>query len=303
MVIVDDGSSDASAAKVMQWSQQDRRIRLYQQPPRGLVDALNKGVGLASGRYIARMDADDIMVEHRLQAQLEFLCRHPDVDLVATQVELFPASNIRTGYLEYIRWQNNCVTHRDIVDEIYVESPLAHPTVMMRREVFTTLGGYRQGDFPEDYDLWLRMVGKGMRFGKIPQVLLRWRDGDDRTSRKDSRYHKDNFDKLKAMYLSRDRRIHSSRPLVVWGAGRKTRKRVKSLGVEPALWIDVDAKKIGKTYLGAEVVNYTWLRGMTHAKCKPFVMSCVTNHGARDLIAQELQAYGFKRGDDYLMVG
>jgi len=303
VVIVDDGSSDESVSMVKEWRRRDSRIRLHRQTPLGLVAALNKGLALARGKYIARMDADDIMLAHRLQVQLEFLIRYPNVHLVGTQAEVFPADNLKVGYREYIRWQNNCLTHRDIVDELYVESPLAHPTVMVHRDVFSKLGGYRDGDFPEDYDLWLRMAREGMQFGKIPQVLLKWRDNSNRTSRIDGRYRRENFDRLRAEYLAADPRIHSTRPLVVWGAGRKTRKRVQRLGIAPALWVDVDRNKIGNRYMDAKVVNYTCLRDMAGTPDKPYVLSYVTNYGARDLIARELQASGFNRGDDYLMVG
>jgi len=303
VVLIDDGSDDESVAIAAGWCRQDSRIRLHQQPPLGLVVALNKGLALAQGRYVARMDADDIMLEQRLQAQLDFLVRYPAIDVVATQAEIFPVNDVKSGFQEYMRWQNNCLTHRDIIDEIYVESPFAHPTVMARREVFTRLGGYRQGDFPEDYELWLRMMAHGIRFGKIARILLKWRDSGNRTSRVDSRYSKDNFNRLRAEYLAQDPRIQSSRPMVVWGAGRKTRKRVELLGVEPSFWIDVDTKKIGKSFLGAPVLSHQRLRGMSKDQCKPFVLSYVTNYGARDLITRELQASGFQRGEDYLAVG
>jgi glycosyltransferase involved in cell wall biosynthesis len=303
VVIVDDGSTDDSLIKVTLWSQRDRRIRLLRQSALGLVAALNKALSLAKGQFIARMDADDIMHPGRLQAQVAFLNTHPDIHLVATQVEVFPNHRVTPGYQEYIRWQNQCLTPQDMWDEIYVESPIAHPSVMLRREVFVELGGYHQGDFPEDYELWLRMLSRNMCLAKIPQVLLKWRDSGYRCSRVDSRYHKQKFDNLRAWYLARDPRINTSRPLVLWGAGRKTRKRVALLGIKPALWLDVDSKKIGKTYMDAAVVNYTWLRDSNGAAVKPFVLSYVTNHGVREQIANELGECGFERGKDYLMVG
>ncbi len=303
VVVVDDGSTDNSLTKIKHWCDRDRRIQYYQQPPLGLVFALNKGLTLAKGEYIARMDADDVMLENRLQAQVEYLNRHPNITLVATQVELFPNHRVTPAYQEYIRWQNQCLTSRDIVDEIYVESPIAHPSVMMRRKAYLKLGGYRQGDFPEDYDLWLRMISRGMNLAKLPQVLLKWRDYGQRTSRIDNRYHKHKFDQLRAWHLARDPRIQTRRPLVLWGAGRKTRKRVALSGIRPALWVDVDANKIGKSYLGAKVEHYSWLCGNSYRALKPFILSYVNNHGARELITKELHRYGFSRGDDYLMVG
>jgi glycosyltransferase involved in cell wall biosynthesis len=303
VVLVDDGSSDESLSRATLWCQRDRRIRLVRQPPLGLVAALNEALSLAKGRFIARMDADDIMYPDRLRAQVAFLDAHPHIHLVATQVEVFPYHRVTPGYREYIRWQNQCLTPQDMLDEIYVESPIAHPSVMLRREVFAELGGYREGDFPEDYELWLRMLSHNMRMAKIPQVLVQWRDSGYRCSRVDKRYHKQKFDNLRAWYLARDPRINTSRPLVLWGAGRKTRKRVALLGIKPALWLDVDSKKIGKTYMDAAVVNYTWLRDSIGAAVKPFVLSYVTNHGVRERIANELGECGFERGKDYLMVG
>jgi glycosyltransferase involved in cell wall biosynthesis len=303
VIVIEDGSTDESLKKIRHWCDRDRRIRYYQQPSSGLVPALNKGLALAKGKYIARMDADDIMLENRLHAQVEYLNRHPRTVLVATQVELFPNHRVTPAYQEYIRWQNQCLSPRDIADEIYVESPVAHPTVMMRREACLVLGGYRQGDFPEDYDLWLRMIRYGMRLAKLPQVLLKWRDDGQRTSRVDNRYRKQKFDELRAQHLARDPRIHSHRPLVLWGAGRKTRKRVALSGIKPALWLDVDIKKIGKFFQGARVEHFSWLRDQSLQAVKPFVLSYVNNHGVRELIAKELQRCGFNRGDDYLMVG
>jgi hypothetical protein len=137
----------------------------------------------------------------------------------------------------------------------------------------------------------------------LPQTLLKWRESDSRTSRTDERYARDRFDRVRALYLAKDPRLCLERPLVFWGAGRKTRKRIELLGKQPQGWIDVDPKKIGKTYNNAKVQAPAWLRLFNNDRQKPFVLSYVTNHGVRELIAQELQQSGFRRGDDYLMVG
>jgi hypothetical protein len=142
-----------------------------------------------------------------------------------------------------------------------------------------------------------------MQFAKVPQILLKWRESTNRTSRTDDRYGQDKFDNLRAYHLARDPRLNTARPLVVWGAGPKSRKRVQRMGLKPELWLDVDAKKVGRSYLGAAVVSYEQLRSMCTMPVKPFVLSMVTNHGARLLIEKELQACGFARGDDYLMMG
>lgn len=303
VIIVDDGSQDQSVSIVKRWCQQDQRIRLYCQGALGLVSALNRGLAFVRGQYMARMDADDIMLQTRLQWQLDYFVQHSNVDLVATQVELFADDEIKAGYQEYVRWQNACVSFSDIRDEIYVESPIAHPSIMVRRDVFEKVGGYRQGDFPEDYELWLRMLHAGARLEKVPRVLLKWREYPSRTSRIDGRYHRDKFNQLRARYLKKDPRLSGTRPLVFWGAGRKTRKRCNLLGIKPMKWIDIDPKKIGSIHMGAPVVSPKWLRTVKTQNKKPFILSYVTNHGAREIIADELQSNGYTRGDDFLMVG
>ena len=305
VIAIDDGSSDDSVQRLRQWARQDSRVRPVCQSPRGIVAALNQGLRLARGRYVARMDADDVMHPDRLQAQVAYLQHHPRLALLATQVELFPQQHIQAGYAEYVRWQNHCVSHRDIADEIYVESPLAHPSVMFRRQAVTAVGGYREGNFPEDYDLWLRMLQRNYRMAKLPRPLLHWRESTQRASRVDPRYSRQAFDRLRAAYLSRDPRINNGRALVYWGAGRKTRKRSALLinkGLPPRVWIDIDDRKIGNRIDGARVESPEWLAGFT-GKDKPFVLGYVTNHGARELIARQLMAMGYRRGRDYLMVG
>lgn len=310
LIIVDDGSSDGSTEYLQQWAQRDARIKLIVKEANGLVSALNTGLEQVFSPYIARMDADDVMHKDRLLLQTAYMEQHPEIGLVACQVKLFPETAILKGYREYIRWQNQCLHPQDIELEMFVESPLAHPSVMFRRSVVQELGGYEHGDFPEDYELWLRLMHAGVKMAKLPQVLLYWRERENRTSRTDYRYQRSRFDWLRAEYLCRypalNRARTLNRPIVYWGAGRKTRQRSGLLiqkGFAPRAWIDIDPRKIGNHINGAPVQPVSWLRHQAGTDAKPFVLSYVTNHGARELIAGELHQYGYKRGEDYLMVG
>ena len=309
LVLINDGSTDGSVELVKSWASRDSRYRLIQQPALGLVAALNCGLSQARAPLIARMDADDLMRPERLACQVDYLQQHPHIDLVASQVRLFPEEAIQAGYAEYIRWQNACLTPYDIAGDIYVESPFAHPSVMFRRKVVQAIGAYRQGDFPEDYDLWLRMNMAGCRMAKLPQVLLDWRESETRLSRIDPRCSREAFDRLRANYLSQENRL-KQRPLAYWGAGRMTRRRSRLMlekGFLPKAWIDIDPNKIGNKLNGVPVVSPQWLIGSEQLgnkrKKKPFVLSYVANHGAKELIAEQLQVMGYQRGSDYLMVG
>ena len=310
VIVVNDASSDASLELLNRWAFEDVRVRVINQSGHlrgdcGLVTALNLGLHHASGNVIARMDADDVMHPQRLQKQADFLRFHQDIDLVATQVELFSSTELQAGYIEYIRWQNTVLTPEDIKNEIYIESPFAHPSVMFRKQCVSQLGGYHAGDFPEDYDLWLRMVQAGYRMAKLPEILLQWRESGSRASRVDQRYSREAFDRLRAQYLSMDSRINDDRPIVYWGAGRKTRKRsgrLVEMGFKPCMWIDIDHRKIGNRLDGVSIAAPSWLQEQQGTD-KPFVLSYVSNHGARELIADQLQQYGYEKGVDYLLVG
>lgn len=302
VLAIDDGSTDDSAAIVRGFARKDSRVRLIRPGRIGLVAALNLGLQQARAPLVARMDADDRMHPERIGAQVRFLERHPQVAVLGTQVRAFPEWSVRAGWREYVRWQNRCITPEQIACELYVESPLAHPTVMFQRRAVLEAGGYACGDFPEDYELWLRLHHRGLKMTKLPRVLLDWRDGARRASRTDSRYRREAFDRLRARYLAQDARLPEEGSLVFWGAGRKTRARARHLierGFPPRAWIDIDPRKIGNRIWGAWVHGPDWLN---HTP-PPFLLSYVTNHGAREDIAARLGALGYTPGKHYLMVG
>lgn len=302
LVAIDDGSTDGSAAVVKTAAARDPRIRLLTPGRVGLVTALNLGLEESRAELVARMDADDLMAPVRLAMQVEHLSEHTAIDLVSCQVRLFPENEIRAGYSEYVRWQNACLTAEDVSAEIYVESPFAHPSVVFRRQRVLDAGGYREGMFPEDYELWLRLHAAGRLMEKLPRVLLDWRESPERLSRTDSRYGRDAFDRLRADYLARDPRMKTGREVVFWGAGRRTRQRARHLvahGVAPSAYIDIDPRKIGKRLGDIDVRPPEWLERLD----KPLVLAWVTSHGARDLIAARLGGMGYVRGRDWLGVG
>lgn len=303
LVAVNDQSTDGTDAWLRQLARRDERIRVLDNPRKGLVNALNHGLGACQHELVARMDADDIMYPQRLAAQLEHFRCTPDLALSATRVRLFPVALIEKGFREYIRWQNRCCSPSDIARQIYVESPFAHPSVMFRASRVRALDGYRQGLFPEDYDLWLRLFHSGHPMEKLPEILLDWRESPNRVSRTDPRCSRDAFDGLRARYLARDSRLLAHRDnFVIWGAGRKTRKRCRhllDLGFQPRAWVDIDTKKIGNEIRGTPVVDSSWLE----RNGRPFVLIYVANHGAREDIAGVLDAMGYIQGENYLAVG
>ena len=171
LLVIDDGSTDETAALLQRY--RDPRIRLQRNAEnRGLVATLNGALALARGRYVARMDADDVSLPSRLQEQWAYLEAHPEVDGVSAGYETVDAQGRRLrvdyGLLRpvgptLLRWS------------LHFGSFFCHPACMLRREVFTSTGGY-DPDFAhaEDYELWLRATTR-FRLDNLPRVLLRLR--------------------------------------------------------------------------------------------------------------------------------
>ena len=156
LVLVNDGSTDETAAIAKHCFVGDDRLRILEpQGGNGLVPALQLGLDKSRANIVARMDGDDIALPRRLELQYELLQREPQVSLVTCQVESFSEQELGGGYRHYDAWLATLLTHEDFMRERFVESPLSHPTVMFRREAILGLGGYRDLDWPEDYDLWL----------------------------------------------------------------------------------------------------------------------------------------------------
>ena len=305
LIAVDDGSTDASGEIVEAAAREDRRVRRLARPHEGIVAALNAGLAEARGEFVARMDADDEMYPERLDAQVAFLRRseHADVGLVGCQVEFGGDRAANAGYALHVDWINSLVTPEAIALNRFVESPLAHPSVTFRRELVERFGGYRAGDFPEDYELWLRWMDAGVRMAKVPRVLLRWNDSAGRASRVEGRYAEEAFYRLKAEWIARElKRIGGGREVWVWGAGRPTRKRARELekwSVGIAGFVDVDAKKWTRALggVGVPVIGPEELPRPEDI----FVLGYVSSRGAREFIRAALRARGFAEGRDFLM--
>ncbi len=300
---MDDHSSDGSAELVRRQFRGDPRLRLIANPARGLVAALNAGLDACRSDLVVRMDADDLMHPERLAAHLAHFARNPDLTLSAVQVEILSETPVQAGFREYLRWQNGCLTREEITRDLYIESPFAHPAVAYRRRAVMAAGGYHEGAFPEDYELWLRLHHAGHRMEKLPRVLLQWRDHPQRLSRTDPRCSRAAFDRLRARYLARDPRfLARADNFAIWGAGRKTRRRADHLldhGFRPRAWIDIDPRKIGNRVDGIPVVGAEWLL----RNGRPLVLVYVANHGAREEIMEELEGMGYQPGMDCLAVG
>lgn len=299
LVAVDDGSTDGTAAILAAASAADRRIKVLQNSGKGLVAALNHGLSECRAAFIARMDGDDISHPQRLARQLEVFALKPETGLVASSFSHFPRSGLKIGMLAYEEWQNSLTSHDMIMSDIFVESPFVHPGVMFRKEIIDLLGGYRDMGWAEDYDLWLRMAGTGVRFEKTREPLIFWRDRPERATRTMDEYSADAFRRCKAHHLLSGF-LQGSADIILAGAGKEGRAWQRILAeydIKVSLWVDVDPKKKGRRLHGAEIVSPY---DLNPAAGKMLVT--VGTRGARAGIRDWACRAGFAEGQDFVCV-
>lgn len=170
LIVIDDGSTDGSGAVIASFT--DPRIRAFVQPNQGIVATLNRGIELARGRYIARMDADDESLPDRLAMQVAMLDADPGIAVAATFVDLIDPEGRPAG-----QWASD----RAAPDEASIRALLprtnciAHPSVMIRRSALGRMRYEPKQQGMEDWDLWLRMAARGLRIAKLPEALVRYR--------------------------------------------------------------------------------------------------------------------------------
>jgi glycosyltransferase involved in cell wall biosynthesis len=302
VVAVDDGSDDDSGAVLDRWAGRDPRFTVVHQPAAGLVAALNRGLERCRAPLVARMDADDVSHPRRLELEAALLASRPDLGVASCLVRHFPWRRTARGFRLYEEWLNTLRTHDEMARERFVESPLAHPSVMVRREILMESGGWRDLGWAEDYDLWLRLFEAGVRFAKVDRCLFFWREHGERLTRTDPRYSVPSFLRCKARYLARGP-LACARTVVLWGAGPTGRRLSKFLaeeGVGITAVVDIDPKKIGGAMRGIPIIAPEQLPDQLGTGT--VVVAAVASRGARELIRGRLVEFGLEEGGGFWCV-
>lgn len=221
LLLTGNNTNDETLQLAKKISAGDKRIQLVEKEGHHLGQVLNSVIPLARGKYIARMDADDFALPDRLQRQFEHLENNPGIGLSAVATGPHPSAVTGEGFLNFMHWQNSLIHTEAHYQFRFVEATVAHPAVMMRREIFDAAGYYpEQG--PEDFGLWLQWMNAGVRFEKIPEILLYWRDHADRLSRTGTAYAAEAFTQVKIQYAAPVILQHAGqRNIILCGAGKE----------------------------------------------------------------------------------
>lgn len=290
IVVVDDGSTDATHRVVSDCA--DDRLRILRQEHAGVAAAMNRGVQAARSDLIARMDADDFSHPDRLRLQVIHLLDE-QLDIVGGRVRIIDAAGKSVDSMQrYEAWVNSCQTHEEIMAYRFIESPLVNPSVLARSKVFAL--GCRDGDFPEDYDLWLRAIQAGHHAGKVPELILDWSDGPTRLTRSNDRYSAAAFDRCRREHLLKGP-LKDQSTCNLWGAGQTGKQWLRWLlasGFQIDFVVDVSPRKIGQKIHGVEVIRH---ESIPLGNDTPLLIA-VGAAGAREQIEAFLKDRNYKAG-------
>ena len=297
-VVVDDGSRDATRSVAEAAARADSRIRVLSIAHGGIVAALDAGLDACRGRLVARMDADDVMHRDRLAAQAHALDADPTLAGVGCHVRLFPRRGMTDGLRDYERWLRSVDGPRRLREEAFVECPIAHPTLVIRRAVLAAVR-YRAVGWPEDYDLVLRLLAAGHRIGVVPRRLLGWRDGPTRLTRTHPAYAQERIVACKAAFLAGGFLAGGER-YVLWGhggTGRALRRALGAHGKQPSHVVEVHPGRLGNRIGGAPVIAPDDLAGLPRGR----LVASVAGAEPRGQIREFLARLGWRELDDFVV--
>ncbi len=192
-LIIDDGSTDNSLEVIKKFK--DKRIVLLENKKnKGIVYSLNKGLKIAKGKYLARMDADDIAYPERLQNQYDFMENNPQIDVLGSDYKCFGNSN------SVVKMPQK---HEEIVASMFFHNSIAHPTVFLRLKKIKEFNIFYENTYlyVEDYELWTR-ERKRLQFTNIDKILLKYRVHSFQTGSTHIIKQIKNTNKIKEIYLS-----------------------------------------------------------------------------------------------------
>lgn len=294
-IIINDGSTDQSLNIINDYAAIDSRIRVISRENKGLVYSLNEGIDLAKGKYIARMDADDISLPERFELQYNFMEKHSDITILGTFIDAFGDDEETCIHIE--KWFNEKINDKNEHIKASRGCPVPHPTVMMKTDFAKSEGYSDLYPTMEDYELWIRAISKGYKISNLDIRLLKYRVHSKSKSHtekgKIAIEHRIDC-KLKYFFDKKNKNV------LLWGAGSGGRIFVNY--IQSSKWNNliniisiVDKEKVGdinniNIIKPNEIENYT------------FDYILITSAPGYDEICEFLNYKGFKIIEDYIFI-
>jgi glycosyltransferase involved in cell wall biosynthesis len=305
VVFVDHGSVDETRAIAAAAQRRGAPLRIVDVPrEERFIAALEAGRAACRGRYLARLDADDLVHPHRLRDDVRMLDDDESLSAVGSRVRPFPLWRTFGGMRTYTAWQNTVLEPEEHAREIWIEQTICHPAATFRASRVSEVGGYRDGDFPEDYDLFLRLVAAGGALQKRRDVHVAWRQHEGSETWTHPRCSRDSIARAKAASMVPLFNL-AERPVFIAGAGKEGGRIARALGehdVVPALWFDVSDKRIGRVRYGRPVLHADELAAHKEAQPQAFLIGAVGTSGAREIVRSTFRAAGFVEAKDAVVV-
>lgn len=295
LLLIDNNAWQEDKEIAEQYRQRDARIKIIKAGQQGIAAALNEGLRHVRTPFIARMDADDQAAPKRFEKQYHFLKTNPGIEVVTCQTRFSSTIAHHQGYRHFVQWQNQIIHPEDHWLYRFIESPLAHPTLMCHKSLFDQYGVYNTGPVPEDYELWLRWMEKGLRFYKIPEKLLSWHDHINRLSRTHNNYAEEAFYRIKTHYLARWLKSKNIEQVIICGTGKKVKWRAFMLqdqGITLKAFTDIKPKSIPEyPFLPVEQIK---------PHNNDFFVSFIAKRGVGQQIAAWFNKLGYTEGENFI---
>jgi len=292
LIAIDDHSTDASAEILNSYSNQDKRIIVHKNHGSGIIPALQLGYKSSKGKFITRMDSDDLMTPSKLQFFISILQKKGLGHIAVGLVKYISQNQLGEGYKLYEQWLNKLTTDGNNYSEIYKECSIPSPNWMVHRSDFENCLAFQSALYPEDYDLAFRFRKAQIKVAPVNEVTHLWRDHPQRASRNDANYSDNRFTSLKIKHFKEDDYM-SVKQLILWGAGAKGKAIALELNkvAIPFKWISNNPKKIGHVIYEVELEEAD-LRSIAQ---DAQVIVAVSNQLEKNDINTKLKQVGLKK--------
>lgn len=299
LLAIDDFSEDDTWRILEKYAAKDPRIKIYKNVEKGIIPALRLAFAKSEGEFITRMDADDLMPPNKLESLQNILLAKGAGHLSTGLVRYFSDGELQEGYRKYADWLNQLTLLERNYEEIYKECVIPSPCWMLHRTDLIKCGAFDANTYPEDYDLCFRFYKNDIKIAASNTVLHEWRDHATRTSRTDEHYSNQAFFDLKLDYFLALEYYHS-RPLVIWGAGKKGKLLAQKLRHRdiPFMWVCNNPNKWGKEIQGVCLQNYKSLPTIW----QPQILVSVAAPDGKKEIQQFLDLHQYERNYHYFFL-